>query len=98
VPGVTQPSRQNRVDRTILITGATGYLGRLAAAALAEDGSARLVVLTRGRHEPGSVVARIAAEAGLIGIASDERPLDRIVVVSMPDVFDSAAVVHAVRQ
>lgn len=44
---------------TILITGATGYLGGLVTAALAADRSARLILLIRGKQDPAAVVAHL---------------------------------------
>jgi nucleoside-diphosphate-sugar epimerase len=83
---------------TILITGATGYLGSLVAAALAADRSARLVLLIRGKHDPGAVVAHIRAEAARTGRPQDRHEADRITVIRMPGAFRAADIVEAVRR
>ena len=83
---------------TILITGATGYLGSLVAAALAADRSARLVLLIRGKRDFESVVARIVAEVARIGTPRNRPVGDRITVIAMPDPLNSAEVVQALQR
>ncbi len=70
---------------TVLITGATGYLGSLVAAAFLEDGPSRLVLPIRRGRDPRSVVACIAKEAARAGTPRSRRELDRIIVVPIPD-------------
>jgi len=54
---------------TVLITGASGYLGSLVAAAFLVDGPSRLVLPIRRGRDPESVVAGIAKESST-GIAA----------------------------
>jgi nucleoside-diphosphate-sugar epimerase len=83
---------------TILITGATGYLGGLVAAALAADRSARLILLIRGKHDPASVVTHILEEAAHTGRPRDPHGKGCITVVPLANAFRAADIVRALRQ
>ena len=83
---------------TVLITGATGYLGSLVAAAFLADGPSRLVLPVRGGRDPGSVVAGIAGEATRTGRLRSRRVIDRITVVPVPDTASPADLLSALRR
>ena len=86
------------MDRTILLTGATGYVGGLAAATIVADRSARVILLTRGKRDSHAVATRIAQEAARLTRTHDPHPLDRIVVGQMQDRFTAETVVQAVQR
>jgi nucleoside-diphosphate-sugar epimerase len=67
----------------ILLTGATGYLGSLAAAGLLEDRSVRLVCPVRSHHCPEKVLTHIAAEFPP-GAEPSPNWTDRIRIVPLP--------------
>jgi len=48
--------------RTILLTGATGYLGALIVASLLRDTNARIVCLTRAVHDRQALLTPIVEE------------------------------------
>src|SRR5687768_7688190 len=83
---------------TLLITGASGYLGSLVAAAVAADSSAHLVLLIRSQRDSASVVARIVEEATRIDPVQGEDAAARITVIPMLEPFCSADIVNAVRE
>ena len=49
---------------TVLVTGATGFLGSQGAAALLADGATSILAPVRGHHGPGAVVDAIASAVG----------------------------------
>jgi nucleoside-diphosphate-sugar epimerase len=83
---------------TVLITGATGYLGSLVAAAFLEDGPSRLVLPIRRGRDPRSVVACIAKEAARTGTLRSRRELDRIIVVPISDPANSTDLLPALQR
>src|SRR5687768_15524531 len=83
---------------TLLITGASGYLGSLVAAAVAADSSARLVLLIRSQRDSASVVARIVEEAARINPVLGKDAAARITVIPMAEPFCSTGIVDAVRE
>ncbi len=98
MPGATESDSEPETDRTVLLTGATGYLGALAAAAIATDQSARLILLTRARHDPKLLAARIVAEADLLEVPRVSRRPDRIIVLPQQGVWTPDALFHSVRE
>lgn len=71
--------------RCVLITGATGYVGSLLAAALLARSSSKVIAPVRDKHGSSEVRARIAAELQALGAeASLADDAERLVVVSLP--------------
>lgn len=83
---------------TVLITGATGYLGSLVAAAFLTNGPSRLVLPVRKGRDPESVVAGIAKEAKRSGKLRSRGELDRMVVIPIPDTADSTDFLSALQR
>ncbi len=78
---------------TILLTGASGYLGRLIAAEFLADGSARLVIPLRSRHKPEHVIARLAEEL------DDTADLaSRLIAVTIPESGDMSGITPLLRR
>ncbi len=67
-----------------IVTGATGYLGGLAAATLLVRGSGPLVLPHRARHSGVEVVARVAALLETEGRTATAADLARLVPVELP--------------
>lgn len=84
--------------KTVLITGATGYLGSLVAAAIAADRSARLILLIRGKRDPAAVIAGIREQAARAGRPWGRHEADHIIAVSLPGAFRAADIVREIRR
>lgn len=71
---------------TILVTGATGYVGSLVVASLLRDTAAQVICLTRSPHERSSLLAPIVEEweAQAQGCWSDAVET-RVVQMALPD-------------
>lgn len=71
--------------RCVMLTGATGYVGSVLAAALLARTSSRVIAPVRDKHCPKDVRARIAVELQALGAeASLVEDAQRLVVVSLP--------------
>src|SRR5438132_1258019 len=68
----------------ILITGATGYVGGVLAAALLAQGGATVVMPIRQKHTEEAVRSRIRAELVALGCDDVEGAIARGVFVSLP--------------
>ncbi|HVV81883.1 MAG TPA: SDR family oxidoreductase [Kofleriaceae bacterium] len=71
-----------------LVTGASGYLGSLVAAALLAQTDRSLLLPVRAVHEPGAVRERIRLALGELGVpaADAEGRLARVQLVELPPI------------
>lgn len=69
---------------TILLTGASGYLGSLIAAGFLEHSAARLVLPVRSHHTADSIHDRLSAAMTKSGKASPHLDVDRIRIIPFP--------------
>jgi nucleoside-diphosphate-sugar epimerase len=67
-----------------LLTGSTGYLGSLVAAAFLLEETGALVLPVRTHHSPESVLARIGLELQAHGHTLTPALLDRITILPLP--------------
>ncbi len=75
-PGATPPSPASLLGKTVVITGATSGIGRVAAEQLARMG-ARIVFIARDRQRGSDLVARLGAIAPGVAHAAHYADLSR---------------------
>lgn len=78
----------NGSRRSVLLTGATGYLGGLIAATLLAEEDVELVLPVRGGHDAESISGPVRAEIEVRGGAFEPSYLERLHPVALPP-FDS---------
>jgi acyl transferase domain-containing protein/acyl carrier protein len=104
VPRTASPMQHGMLDPqgTVLITGATGALGRLVARHLVAEHGVRSLLLTsrRGRQAAGAAeleaeLAALGAEARIVSCDARERGQLRELIASLPAQRPLRAVIHA---
>ncbi|HET7503041.1 MAG TPA: SDR family oxidoreductase [Kofleriaceae bacterium] len=86
---------------TILLTGASGYVGRLLAAALLErESHTKIVAPVRAKHDPERLRAALETELMIADPEARARALARIEFVSLPPtgLFATELVPHLLRE
>lgn len=68
----------------VLLTGGTGYLGRLTAGRLLAEGVERLVLPVREHHDPAKLLAAIGDEMLAAGTPLDDAARARVAIVPLP--------------
>ena len=76
----------HRPEGSILVTGATGFVGHLLAAALVANEDSVLVLPHRGRHRRNEILDRIGRELRAAGYDPGGADEDRLVTVPLPPV------------
>ena len=80
----------------VLVTGVTGLVGRLVAAALLAEGTRKVVLPIREGHDESDVRELLAAELSAIGAPADL--LARAVVVALPPIAEIENLEFAFRE
>jgi nucleoside-diphosphate-sugar epimerase len=75
----------------VLVTGASGYVGGLLAAALLAEESGWVVLPIRQKHDPNKIRAAILNEARAMGHELSETDAARLVLVPLPLTADMPA-------
>jgi nucleoside-diphosphate-sugar epimerase len=75
----------------VLVTGASGYVGGLLAAALLQDEGVCVILPVRRKHALEKIRARLAVELRAAGVADAEPHLDRIVTLPLPPTAELAS-------
>lgn len=86
---MTTPALSTRAERhssAVMITGASGFLGRLVVTGLLAHGDSKLILPVRSGHTPESLRASIADEAMAAGTPLSERELRRVCVIPLPPI------------
>lgn len=83
-------------DGAVLVTGASGFLGRVVAATLLANAGTEVVLPIRDKHTPEAVAAGLAAELRALGA----RPelMERAHIVPLPAVGEMESFFPAFRQ
>jgi nucleoside-diphosphate-sugar epimerase len=83
-------------DAAVLVTGASGFLGRLVAAALLVDTGAEVVLPIRDKHTAEGIAAALAVEIKALGARPEV--LERAHIVPLPPVAELDALYPVCRQ
>jgi nucleoside-diphosphate-sugar epimerase len=81
---------------SVLLTGISGYLGSLVAAALLSEGHYRILAPIRAGHTHESIIDKIKSEAGN-SLASD-IDFDRITTVALPELDEISSLASLASQ
>ena len=71
------------IEQAILITGGSGFIGRLTAARLLREGAQKIVLPVRAKHAIETLRAALAAE--LVAENADPKLAERVTYMTLPE-------------